>query len=152
MARESRRVLLVGETATSSLWLVNWLSKHGCRCCFATSFLEACKWIRRIRFDLVLSQYQLPDRTAFPLLELLAGLPTSLLLSTPVENGSLWLPMLDLGRRCVGAPVLRSREILPALGKLLDIEVPSNKTGVCESSGHAQSSRASMVCEEVRSK
>jgi hypothetical protein len=71
------------------------------------------------QFDLVLSQYQLPDRTAFPLLEWLAGSSATLLFSVRVENGFLWLKMLDRGQRCVGAPALRSNALAAALDQAL---------------------------------
>src|SRR5712692_11336414 len=111
MTLSPRMVLLVGETGRGSLRLLDWLHQRGCRCHFAASFREACSLISRTQFDLVLSQYQLPDRTAFPLLESLTGSPTTFFLSTPVEDGCLWLPMLDHGERCVGAPLLRSSDL-----------------------------------------
>ena len=71
--RKDMRVLLVGETARSSLQLLQWLNNRGCRCQLAQSYRDACNLVSRAQFDLVLSQYQLPDRTAFPLLDWLAG-------------------------------------------------------------------------------
>jgi hypothetical protein len=59
----------------------------------------------------VISEYQLPDRSAFPLLDTLAGSPTTLFFSRVIEDDSLWLLMLDRGRRCVGAPVVRSNNL-----------------------------------------
>src|SRR6202035_1250576 len=98
MTNTPKMVLLVGETARGSLRLWNWLCDRGCRCQLATSYRDACRLISSMRFDLVLSQYQLPDRTAFPLLEWLSGSPTTLFLSTAVEGGCLWLPMLECGQ------------------------------------------------------
>jgi CheY-like chemotaxis protein len=118
-------VLLVGQTSRSSSQLTNWLYKQGCRCHFATSCQEARNLISRRQFDLVLSQYQLPDRTAFPLLDWLAGSPATLFLSTAVENGCLWLPMLERDERCIGAPLLRSSEFTGALAEVLGVEVKS---------------------------
>jgi CheY-like chemotaxis protein len=113
-------VLLVGETARSSQQLLEWLSKRGCRCQIATSYQEACTLLSRSEFNVVLSQYQLPDRTAFPLLDWLVGSSTTLFFSTAVETGSLWLPMLERGKRCVGAPLLRSKDFTEALQNVLD--------------------------------
>lgn len=112
-------VLLVGETARSSFQLLQWLSNRGCRCELAQSYQDACNRVSRTQFDLVLSEYQLPDRTAFPLLDWLAGSPVTLFFSARVENGSLWLKMLEQGERCVGAPLLRSNDLIAALGKAL---------------------------------
>lgn len=114
-------VLLVGETARSSLQLLQWLNRRGCRCQLAQSYRGACDLISSTQFDLVLSDYQLPDRTAFPLLDWLVGSPATLFFSTRVENGSLWLKMLERGKRCVGAPLLRSNDFVEALDKAMAI-------------------------------
>jgi CheY-like chemotaxis protein len=129
MTVRPKMVLLVGETTTGFLRLVNWLCNQGCRCHFATSYRDACSLISRTQFDLVLSQYQLPDRTAFPLLARLTGSPTTLFLSTHVESGCLWLPMLERGKRCIGAPVLRSDDLTEALSKALDRDTRSDESG-----------------------
>jgi hypothetical protein len=77
------------------------------------------------QFDVVLSEYQLPDRTAFPLLDWLVGSPATFFFSTRVEDGSLWLKMLERGKRCVGAPVLRQDGLIEALGTVLDTSIES---------------------------
>ena len=113
-------VLLIGETARSSSNLLEWLQKRGSCCQFSRSYGDACHLIGSTQFDLVLSEYALPDRTAFPLLDHLEGSSATLFFSTRVEDGSLWLKMLERGRRCVGAPILRSSDLPQALGTLLD--------------------------------
>ena len=120
------KVLLVGGTAKNSLGLMSWLYKRGCQCDFATSFRDACNLISHTQFDLVLSQYHLPDRTAFPLLDRLSGSAATLFFSTAVEDGCLWLPMLERGKRCVGAPLLRSSEFTGAVAEVLGVEVTSD--------------------------
>jgi hypothetical protein len=119
MSNRPTMVLLVGEVPRSSLELLVWFYKRGCRCHFATSYRDACSLISRTQFDLVLSQYRLPDRTAFSLLDWLIGSPATLFLSTVVESGCLWLPMLERGKRCVGAPLLRSNAFNEALARIL---------------------------------
>jgi len=127
MGMRPKMVLLIGETSRSSIQLMNWLYKQGCQCHFAMSCQEACSLISRTQFDLVLSQYQLRDRTAFPLLDWLAGSPATLFFSTAVEKGCLWLPMLERGERCVGAPLLRSSEFTGALAEVLGVEARSDE-------------------------
>jgi CheY-like chemotaxis protein len=119
MSNRPIMVLLVGEVPRSSLELLLWFYERGCRCHFATSYRDACRLISTTQFDLVLSQYRLPDRTAFSLLDWLIGSPATLFLSTVVESGCLWLPMLERGKRCVGAPLLRSNAFNQALAKML---------------------------------
>ena len=125
------KVLLVGETARSSSHLLEWLQSRGSCCQFSRSYGDACHLIRGTEFDLVLSEYQLPDRTAFPLLDWLEGSSATLYFSARVEGGSLWLKMLERGRRCVGAPIVRSEDLTKALGTLLEATIePSEKEKV----------------------
>ncbi len=113
------KVLLVGQTARSSLQLLQWLDNRGCQCHFASSCNDACILISQTAFDLVISQFDLQDRTAYLLMERLLGSTATLFFSKPVENGCWWLPMLVRGRECVGAPGLRPGEFLETLGKTL---------------------------------
>ena len=129
-------VLFVGEAPRSSLQLLLWLYERGCRCHFATSYRDACSLIARTKFDLVLSQYQLPDRTAFSLLDLLRGSPATLFFSAIVDSGCLWLLMLERGKRCVGTPGLRPSDFHEALAKLLGVE---GKSDEMETAGSAAS-------------
>jgi hypothetical protein len=119
MGVETISVLLVGENLGRSSKLLRWLDSRGCFYQLALSYQDACNLVSQTQFDLVISQYQLPDRTAFPLLDLLAGSPATLFFSAVVENGSLWLPMLERGERCIGASVLRSNDLSEALDKVL---------------------------------
>ena len=113
-------VLVVGKNAKNSIQLLQWLDERGARCQFAQSYREACFMISSTNFDLVLCEYQLPDRTAFPLLGLLEGSLATLFFGTRVENGVLWLQMLELGKRSIGVPLLRSNELPKALAAILD--------------------------------
>ncbi len=114
-------VLLVGGNPAGFLEVLSWLYKRGYRCHFATSFDDACRLISCTEFDLVLSQYRFPDRTAFSLYERLAVSQATLFLSQQVESGYVWVPQLECGRSCIGAPVLRPRDFTEALEKVLSI-------------------------------
>ena len=103
-------VLLVGENICHSPRRVQWLHDRGCHCEFAPSYRNACSALSRSEFDVVLSEYQLPDRTAYPLLDWLVGTPATLLFCARVEDGFLWLKMLERGERCLNAPVLRAND------------------------------------------
>ena len=120
-------VLLVGETRKNFPQLLRWLDRRGCRYQLAQSYRDARKLVSCTPFDLVLSQYQLPDRTAFPLLDRLVGSAATLFFCARVEDGSLWLKMLDRGNRCVGAPLLRSDDLTEALGTVLDAALQSSE-------------------------
>lgn len=113
-------ILLVGETAASSLQLTQWLERRGSKCRFASSCKEACRLLSQAKFDFVLSHYELPDRSAYPILEKLIGSTTSLFFSTRIENGCLWWPALAKGRKWPAARVLRPNEFAVALGRALE--------------------------------
>ena len=113
------KVLLVGQTARSSFQLLQLLDNIGCQCRFASTYRDACTLISQTAFDLVISQLELPDRTAYPLLDWLRGSTATLFFSKTVENGCLWLPMLARGREWVGAHALRPEEFRDMLGKTL---------------------------------
>ena len=122
------KVLLVGQTARSSFQLLQWLDNQGCQYHFASSCEDACILISETAFDLVISQFDLPDRTAYPLLDRLVGSSATLFFSKPVEIGCWWLPMLVRGRECVGAYGLRSSEFLDTLGKTLAYNALEERT------------------------
>lgn len=126
--KERPMVLLVGQNTKNSPHLLEWLHGKGSRCQFAQSYRDACDLIPSTQFDLVLSEYQLPDRTAFPLMDWLEGSSATLFFSTRVENGSPWLKMLDQGRRCVGAPLVRSGDLTRALATMLESAAESYET------------------------
>jgi hypothetical protein len=50
------------------------------------SYRDAFNLVSHTQFDFVLSQYQLPDRTAFPLLDWLVGSFATLFFSARVED------------------------------------------------------------------
>lgn len=119
MDSRGMKVLLVGQTARSSFQLLQLLDDTGCQCRFASTYRDACTLIAQTAFDLVISQLELPDRTAYPLLDWLRGSTATLFFSKTVENGCLWLPMLVRGREWVGAHALGAGEFRDILGKTL---------------------------------
>jgi len=130
MTRNSISVLVAGDDVDRSPQLLCWLRSRGCHCRFASSYRSTCQLIRRIQFDLVICQYQLSDRTAFPLLDLLGGSSATLFFSTRVEDGCLWLPMLERGERRIGTPLVRSSDLIEALDKVLNDTVSSREAGL----------------------
>jgi hypothetical protein len=83
------------------------------------SVKAACRLISDMKFDFVLSHFELPDRSAYPLLQKLIGSTTSLFFSTRIENDCLWLPTLAKGRRWPDARALRPNEFAVAMGMAL---------------------------------
>lgn len=113
-------ILVVGENAENSVQLTQWLERRGCKCRFASSCKEACRLLSHAKFDFVLSHFELPDRSAYPILEKLIGSTTSLFFSTRIENGCLWWPALTKGKKWPAARALRPNEFAVTLGSALE--------------------------------
>jgi hypothetical protein len=111
-------VLLVGRSFKSALVLIGRLRRWGFRCHFASDFATACRSLRSLRIDMVLSNTQLSDGTGFGLLGVVAGLPVTVFLCLPVETSCFWLPAIDAGRDCLGLPALRPSEFEGALEQM----------------------------------
>jgi hypothetical protein len=69
-------------------------------------------------FHLVLSNTHLSDGTGFGLLVALDGVPVTVFLCLPVEDGCFWLPAIDGGKDCLGSPALRPSEFASALEEM----------------------------------
>ena len=113
-------VLLAGDTTSRSATLRKWLSRWGCHCQFAASFREACGLMSQTEFDLVLCHYELPDRTAFPLLDWLDGSRSTLLFSARAGKCTRWLPVIERGKRCLDRPLLQTTDLPDVLGSILE--------------------------------
>ena len=72
MRHNSISMLLVGQTVQRCRELHWWLDNRELRYEYAEFCNDARSRISRTQFDLVISEYQLPDRTALPLLDVLA--------------------------------------------------------------------------------
>ncbi|MFI5096741.1 MAG: hypothetical protein ACHQT6_02090 [Candidatus Acidiferrales bacterium] len=110
-----RDVLLVGQNWYSAQALSERLHGWGYRCHLADNMRAACDLLGSRQFDLVLSNTHLPDGTGFGLLAALDGLPVTVFLCLPVEDGCFWLPAIDAGKDCLGLPALRPSEFARAL-------------------------------------
>ena len=127
-------VLLAGDTAARSATLRKWLCRRGCYCQFATSFQDACRLMSQREFDLVLCQYELPDRTAFPLLDWLEGSRSTLLFSAKAgRSSSRWLPVIERGKRCLDRPLLQTTDLPNALGNMVDGPIGGDAMGTAVS-------------------
>ena len=111
-----RNVLLVGRNFNSARALKDKLHRWKFQCHFASDMRAASDLLRSQPVDLVLTDTYLPDGTGFDLLAALAHLPVTAFLFVPVENGCLWVPAIDGGKKCLGLPSLRPLEF----GKILE--------------------------------
>ena len=112
-------VLLVGDTPARSTTVRKWLRKMGCSFCVATCYEGARSWLTQTHFDLVLCNYQLVDRTAFPLLDWLEGSSSSLIFCSKPGRESRWLPVIEHGERRLDRRFLSARNLTSALECIL---------------------------------
>ena len=113
-----RNAFLVGENFHAASSLTDQLYLWKFQCHFANTMRAASELLRSQPVDLVLSHTYLPDGTGVGLLKALARLPVTAFLCLPVENGCLWLPAIDGGKVCLGAPALRPLEFRRKLEEL----------------------------------
>jgi hypothetical protein len=126
MSSTPTTVLLAGDSTTRSATLLQCSRNLDCCWQFATSFQDACRLMSQREFDLVLCQYELPDRTAFPLLDWLEGSHSTLLFSARARRGRRWLPVIERGKRCLDRPSLQTADLANALGTMLDDHADSD--------------------------
>jgi hypothetical protein len=125
-----RNVFLVGQNFHTASTLTNRLYLWKFQCHFANTMREAAELFFSKPVNLVLSNTYLPDGTGVGLLKALAPLPVAAFLCLPVENSCLWLPAIDGGKVCLGAPALRPLEFgrrLEELARCLPVAPRVNK-------------------------
>jgi CheY-like chemotaxis protein len=120
-----RTVLLAGDAVIRCSTLRKWIAQRGCHCQFVVSFGDACTALSEGNVDLVIAQYDLPDRTAFPLLDWLEESPSTLVFANSSPSRR-WLPVVIHGRRSLDSPLLRTAGLPAALGKILGGAVARN--------------------------
>jgi hypothetical protein len=117
MSQQSVRVLLLGESEKGSSFLARFLEQRGCNCWFAKSAEEGLTLFDKYKFQLVLSTR--PLRLANPMVARLGESSCSAFYCQPVEDGCWWLPLVDHGKKCLGAPALRPSEFVSTLDQIV---------------------------------
>ena len=118
MSQEAVRVLLLGECARGFSNLLWHLGQRGCRRWFAASAEEAVALFHEYKFHLILSTS--PVHQATQMVSLLGRSNCSVFYAYPVEQGCWWLPLMNRGQKCFGAPALRPSEFARALDQELE--------------------------------
>jgi hypothetical protein len=135
MSRPGATVLLLGESARGSSYLVCHLEQLGCTCSLATSSVEALELVDRHAFHLILSAKPLHETER--LVAALSESDCTVFFSYPVEDGCWWLPLVHCGQKCLGAPAVRSSEFFSLLNRLVK-EIESNEAAVTRDSLEVQ--------------
>jgi len=114
MSQDVVRVVLLGKCARGTSHLLWHLGQRGCHCSFAASAEEAVAIFHQCEVHLILSTS--PVHQATKIVSLLGRFNCSVFYAYPVEQGCWWLPLMNGGQKCFGAPALRPSEF----GDVLD--------------------------------
>jgi hypothetical protein len=85
------------------------------------------------QFDIVLSLHTNRGTGSSSLAAPLSGTPTTLFYALRLEAGCWWVPLLRLGKECIGAPALPPSQFANALEDALkEIRTSSIETASCK--------------------
>lgn len=117
MNADGIRVLLLGDIPLGASLLLRRSEQPGCRCWFAVSSDEGLALSKQRAFQLVINTGSLGKANI--MLNGVDGTNCDVCATYPVEDGCLWLQLMDRGRRCFGGPALRPSEFAAVLDHLL---------------------------------
>jgi len=112
-------VLLVCERAQDLFDCRQLLERRNCQCHIANSEQEIAELLKTWQFDVVLNTHRISGGNVDRLATLLSGSRTSVFYSLRVDEGYWWLPVLMLGKECLGTPAFRPSEFVHILSQLL---------------------------------
>ena len=118
MNQDAVRVLLLGEYSKEAQRLMWHPGQRGCHCCFAASAEEAVALFHQCEVHLILSTS--PVHQATKIVSLLGRFNCDVFYPYPVEQGCWWLPLMNDGQKCFGAPALRPSEFANVLDQRLE--------------------------------
>ena len=113
------KILLVGKSLNQYSQLARRLASWGGECRFASSDKEGCGWLRQQTCELVISEMHPMDGSALRMIPLIEGSPSSLFCFLPIEDSCLWIPIVEKGQICLGAPALWPNEFRRVLWRVL---------------------------------
>lgn len=134
MPATTPKILLIAGSPMGISFLAARLEKRACEIHFCSSCKEANGFVSNQRFDLVLGELRLWDRSSDPLAASLIGSRTTLVYSYPVETGCWWLPAVKNGQSCWGSLAMQPSEFIGFLDEILK-EIRSRQAASSEESG-----------------
>jgi len=117
MSQDVVRVVFLGKSARGASHLLWHLRQRGCHCSFAASAEEAVALFHQCKVHLILSTSRVHQATK--IVSLLGRFNCSVFYAYPVEQGCWWLPLMNSGQKCFGAPALRPSEFADVLDQKL---------------------------------
>ena len=124
-----QKILLVGRPFNLAFYLLQRFPDWQADFCFASTCQEACDQLKQQSFDLVLSDYKLPDGWASQMIPHLEGSRANLFCLQMVEAGCWWLPLARAGMKCDMAPALRRSEFFQLLREQMESPEELHQTG-----------------------
>jgi hypothetical protein len=120
-------VLLLSEKPQEFLGYRQLFDRNDCQCHFAKSHQEAAKLSNLRDFDIVLSTIRIPGQSFRELIALFSGSRANVFCSVRVEESYWWLPVLRLGKECLGTTAFRPCDFVPAFEDSVT-EIKANTT------------------------
>jgi len=136
MTVKTPKILLIAGSPMGISFVASRLKKWECEIHFASSCEEANAFVRKQRFDLVLSEFRLWDGSAYPLAALLIGSNTTLVYSYPVETSCWWLPAVKDGQSSWGSLAMQPSEFIGFLDDTIE-EIRSRQTAASDESSES---------------
>jgi hypothetical protein len=101
---DSVKVLVVDEKLQEPCAYRRILERNDCQCFFANSQKDVALMPELGTVDIVLSSLKVPGKSIRWLIALLSGLRASAFYSLRLEESYWWVPVLKLGKECLGTP------------------------------------------------
>jgi hypothetical protein len=112
-------VLLVGRNGSWGKLVLKSLEKFGAELTFAPPQAVTPEHVRKGAHNIILLDSTVPPEQRRQLASELAGSSVSIFYSFPVESDCWWLPTLEHGQDCHGAPAFRRNEFPNELERIL---------------------------------
>jgi hypothetical protein len=103
-------ILLVGRNGSWGTQVLKSLEKFGAELSFAAPQTVSPEHLRKSAFNIILLDSTVSPEQRRQLASELAGSSISIFYSFPVENGCWWLPTLQNGQDCHGAPAPETKK------------------------------------------
>ncbi len=103
------KVLVVDEKLQDSCVYRRILERNDCQCFFASSQKDVALMPDLGTVDIVLSSLKIPGKSIHWLIALLSGSRASAFYSLRLEESYWWVPVLKLGKECLGTPAFPPR-------------------------------------------
>ena len=112
-------VLLVGRSGSWGAPMLKSLERLRAELSFAAPHIVTPEYVREKGYGIILLDSTVPAEQRRLLASELTGSSASIFYTFPVENGCWWLPALQRGEECHGAPAFRRKEFASELERAL---------------------------------